>query len=233
MLVALTREFGRNGELRQWVGSRADVVEVPLTVTHYRPRRDVDAEIHASVYAGNFRSLVVTSARAQNYLDLAINALEAEHDVFSVGRVTTRSLERVGLHVVSESSGAAVELVASITRGPVLLLGAVGGRDELLTVLMRRDVDGVHVGCYETRRAELSDAAREQLRRADVVFIGAPSAWRAARELVAPNAWVLVPGDTTLAEVRVGHARVVRGWGDEFTSAWARITSATSGHSTR
>lgn len=227
MLVALTREYGRNDELRQWVGPRADVVEVPLTVTHYRPRRDVDAEIHAPPHGANFRTLVVTSTRAQFYLDLARDALGEDHEVFSVGRATTRTLERAGLKVVSESPGGAVDLATSITRGPVLLLGAVGGRDELAAVLTARFVQVVHVGCYETRRATLSDDAREQLRRADVVFIGAPSAWRAAREWVASDAWVLVPGDTTFAEVRRGHERVVRGWGEEFTSAWQRITGAT------
>ncbi|MBW4029385.1 MAG: hypothetical protein HIU57_01745 [Acidobacteria bacterium] len=223
MLVALTRESGRNEELRQWVGSRADVVEIALTTTSYRASEDVDAEVRASGHFGRFRTLVVTSARAERYLGVAREALDAHHVVASVGAATTRSLDAAGLRVSYESTGGATELAASISEGPVLLLGAVGGREELTTVLTSRDLDCVEVACYATRGLTLDDTARDGLRRADVVFIGAPSAWRVAREVVDVDAWVLVPGATTLQEVRADHERVAVGWGEAFPAAWDLI----------
>jgi precorrin-2 methylase len=85
----------------------------------------------------------------------------------------------------------------------------------------------VLVECYETTSVELGEEAFEQLRRADVVFIGAPSAWRVARAIVTDGAWVLVPGVTTLAAVRADHERVLLGWGEDFTPAWVVITDPT------
>lgn len=223
MLVALTREGGHNEELRQWVGARADVVEVPLTATSYRASEDVDADVRASGHFGRFRTLVVTSARAARYVGVARRALDEPHVVASVGGATTRSLEVAGLRVDVESTGGAKDLASSIIDGPVLLLGAVGGRDELITALRSRGLASVVVPCYSTRALTLGGEARDHLRRADVVFIGAPSAWRAAREFVDPHAWVLVPGETTFEEVRRDHERVVVGWGDAFAPAWELI----------
>ncbi len=52
------------------------------------------------------------------------------------------------------------------------------------------------------------------LRAAQVVFIGAPSAWRAARDFVDEGAWVVVPGRRTAEVVVQDHARVIEGWND-------------------
>ncbi|HEY5120293.1 MAG TPA: hypothetical protein VII84_01835, partial [Acidimicrobiales bacterium] len=60
----------------------------------------------------------------------------------------------------------------------------------------------------------------------DVVFIGAPSAWRVARALVSSHVWVLVPGRTTLDVVKEDHERVLVGWGQEFESAWETVTAS-------
>lgn len=223
MLVALTRESGRNEELRRWVGARADVVEIPLTVTSYRAVDDVDADVRASEHYGRFRTLVVTSARAERYLGVARAALDEHPVVASVGPATTRSLESLGMRVNVESVQGARELAASINDEPVLLLTAVGGRDELRLALAERGLACVAVECYATRGLSLDEQAREQLRGADVVFIGAPSAWRAARDEVDARAWVLVPGVTTLEEVLADHDRAVIGWGDDFAAAWELV----------
>ena len=225
MLVALTRERGRNEDLRGWVGTRAEVVEIPLTTTAFRDPGEVEAEVRASGAVGAFRTLVVTSARAERYLRAAARALGPDPVIASVGRATTRVLDGAGLRVTHESSGGALDLIASVTEGPVLVLAAAGGREELTDALRSRDVACVVVECYATTGVELDHGDRAALGRADVVFIGAPSAWRVAREAVRADAWVLVPGATTLAAVRASHERCVVGWGPAFAGAWERVTA--------
>ena len=53
---------------------------------------------------------------------------------------------------------------------------------------------------------------RETLAGADVLFIGAPSAWDVAKAYVSKNAWVVVPGPSTGDAVRASHDRVLEGW---------------------
>jgi uroporphyrinogen-III synthase len=225
-LVALTRERGHNEELRHRIGARAGVLELPLTATRFRPLREVDDDIHSLTHFGDFRSLVVTSARCDRYVALARDALFEVHEVFSVGPATTTTLERSGLAVTHESSGSALDLADFITKGPVLLLGAVGGRVELSEALARRSLHPRLVECYSTVDVTPDEREKEQLRNADVVFIGAPSAWRVARALVSAHVWVLVPGRTTLDVVKEDHERVLVGWGQEFESAWETVTAS-------
>ena len=224
MLVALTRERGHNGELRKLVGDRADVVEVPLTVTIFRSPREVEQEIHSLESFGKFRSLVVTSGRCESYLTSVSHALSEDHNVYSVGPATTAALQRVGLVVRVEASGASLDLLDDIEHGPVLILAASEGRRELSDALASRPLEVCLVECYRTREVELSHLEVHQLGFVDVVFIGAPSAWRVARTHVAPDTWVLVPGHTTLNAVKRDHARALVGWGEEFTGAWRTIS---------
>lgn len=228
VLVALTRERGHNEELRHLIGERADVVEIPLTATYFRPPGEVESEIHSVRHFGRFRSLVVTSARCESYVALARAALIEAPEVFSVGPMTTRMLVSEGWTVAHESAGTALDLVDAITRGPVLLLMAIGGRVELAEALDRRQLHPLTVGCYSTRDATLDEGEQERLRHADVVFIGAPSAWTAARSLVNAHAWVLVPGVTTFEAVKAEHERVLKGWGEDFDGAWERVVSSAS-----
>jgi uroporphyrinogen-III synthase len=223
VLVALTRERGRNEDLRRLVARLAEVVETPLTMTTFRDPHVVGEEIRESPHFGSYCSLVVTSARTQSYVGSALEAMMNPYEVLSVGSATTEMLARERVSVTHESSGPALGLASFITRGPVLLLGAVGGRDELLADLTTRQLHPVLVECYETVPVELDDEARQRVRRADVVFIGAPSAWRVARTLVPQNAWVLVPGATTLEFVRADHERVLLGWGEQFDAAWEHV----------
>ncbi len=223
MLVALTRERGHNTELRHLVGDRATIVETPLTTTRFRTVEGVSAEIHSSHHFGSFHSLVVSSPRADRYLDVARSAMAKDFEVFSTGVATSQILAHHGLVVSHQSMDRAVELALEISAGPVLLLGAVNGRDELSIELSRRQLISVVIECYETLPAALEDESVDRLRSADVVFIGAPSAWRCAQNLVAPNAWILVPGTTTFNEVRATHERTLVGWGRDFDAAWARI----------
>jgi len=225
VLVVLTRELGLNDELRRWVGARADAVEIPLTTTLYRSMDIVREEVRAGSHFGDFRSLVVTSARTARYAAVCRDALGEAAKVFSVGAATTRALEREGLTVSATSTGTALELAPLITEGPVLVLGAQGGRDDLASALERDRYSPVSVECYRTRGVELDAAATATLSRADVVFIGAPSAWRVARAVVSKEAWILVPGETTRDAVASDHQRVLVGWGEEFERAWGVLTS--------
>ncbi len=226
MLVALTREVGRNEELRRWVGSRAPVCEIPLTSTHYRAPEDVASDIDALSGFGRFASFAVTSVRVGRYVGVATPALMPGADFFSVGTRTTAMLRDLGFAVAYESEGTSLDLARHIIHGPVLILGAVNGRDELVTSLRRSELETHLVECYETVPAALDEAAIGQLGHADVVFIGAPSAWRVARDLIKPDAWVLVPGATTLHDVRATHERVLVGWGGDFESAWRRVVDS-------
>ena len=227
MLVALTRERGHNGELRELVGDRAQVVELPLTITTFRTPREVDEEIRSLVTFGEFRSLVMTSARCEDYLVSARRALCEEPDVFSVGPATSAALQRAGLVVKIEGSGPSLDLSNHIVDGPVLVLAASQGRRELSEALAMRSLQVCRVECYRTREIELDHEEAQQLTLAHVVFIGAPSAWRVARAHVSPDAWVLVPGRSTLAAVQSDHARVLVGWGEEFAGAWRKIHPST------
>jgi uroporphyrinogen-III synthase len=227
VLVVLTRELGHNESLRHRVLDQAphvDLAEVPLTTTEFRSRDEVRDELRASRHFGNFASLVVTSARAQGFVDLAREALGSRPEVFSVGPATSAALERAHLAVTREGTGSARELAPFITRAPVLVLGAARGRGELPDALERRALACEVVSCYLTRAASLSPEDRATLGRGDVVFVGAPSAWRVASPHVRADAWVLVPGDTTWAAVRRDHDLVVRGWGDDFADAWRRVS---------
>lgn len=228
VLVALTREIGRNEELRRWVGSRAQVREIPLTSTHYRSRDNVAEEVAHASSSGGFRSLVVTSARVDRYVDVVTAALLPGALVYSVGAATTAMLRSHGLEVAYESPGTSLDLAPHVARGPVLVLGAVNGRDDVTRSLQSRALEYHLVECYETVPTVLDENAKADLGRADAVFIGAPSTWRAARELIASDAWVLVPGSTTLDEVRTTHDRVVLGWGPDFESAWRRVLDSTT-----
>jgi uroporphyrinogen-III synthase len=86
-------------------------------------------------------------------------------------------------------------------------------RDELTVALQSRGVKVTTLTCYETLPAVLRADEERILQAADVVFIGAPSAWLVASAFVSANSWVVVPGATTGEVVRRQHERVIEGWG--------------------
>jgi uroporphyrinogen-III synthase len=89
-------------------------------------------------------------------------------------------------------------------------------RDELATELLRRGLVVETLACYETVPADLSGADEATLRDADIVFIGAPSAWSVAEDFVSERSLVIVPGATTAALVGRHHPRVLEGWGPQL-----------------
>src|SRR5664280_2532891 len=92
MIVALTRELGHNDALRTWLGADVDVREVPLTETHFLEHETVAHELASLENYSRFASLVITSARTSEYVDLARAALGNDADVFSVGPATSQVL---------------------------------------------------------------------------------------------------------------------------------------------
>jgi hypothetical protein len=80
------------------------------------------------------------------------------------------------------------------------------------------------VACYETIGVTLGPSEQAALHSADVLFIGAPSAWAVARAYVTSDAWVVVPGPATGAEVRPEHARVIEGWGPHLRTDLAGLS---------
>ncbi|HEY5265404.1 MAG TPA: uroporphyrinogen-III synthase [Acidimicrobiales bacterium] len=216
MHVVLTREHGHNEKLKAWLPDDAVVNEVPLTHTHYFDVNEVRATIMASDFAGRFKALVVTSARSARYVAAAKDALAEGALVLSVGAATTRALDGETTDVDVEGEGGALELAAEIFDGPVLLLGASTMRRELPTILRARGLEVTKLACYETLPTTLSAADEVLLRRADVVLIGAPSAWHVAEGFIDPRTWVIVPGATTGDEVRRFHEHVFVGWGPDL-----------------
>ena len=162
------------------------------------------------------RTLVVTSERSVRYVALALAASRPDATVYCVGPRTSAALQGIGVDARVTGDGPAVSLAPEIDRGPVLVLGALSTRDELVVALRANGLDVVTIACYETIGLALSPSDADTLRRADVVFIGAPSAWAVARAVVAADTWVVVPGVTTAAAVTVDHQRVLQGWGPEL-----------------
>ncbi|HEV3267265.1 MAG TPA: uroporphyrinogen-III synthase [Acidimicrobiales bacterium] len=216
MRVVATREQGSNDTLTSWLPEDATVVEVPLTTTRFYDGQEVLSTLRASDHYGTFRSLVVTSARSALYVALAREGLRDGGTVLSVGSATAKALESEDVDVDVVGEGGALDLAPTITEGPVLLLGAATMRDELTSALTNRGVDVTTLACYETLPAELTPEDETLLREADVIFIGAPSAWLVAKSFVSDAALVVVPGATTSDAVRRDHQRVIEGWGPEL-----------------
>ncbi len=217
MRVVLTREAGRNERLLEWLAG-VDVEEVPLTTTVVVDEAAFDAQIDTA--PRGVRYLVVTSARAAAWAARAARVIDAP--LLSVGAETSRALRDLDL-VVEAQGESARDLAGLISAGPVVSLGAAQTRPELAEALSARGIGLYHVVCYETRALELTDHDRETLARADVILIGAPSAWEVARDFVAPRAWVIVPGATTAQVVAESHHRVLAGWGPELATRVAGL----------
>jgi uroporphyrinogen-III synthase len=212
MRVVVTRERGHNAELVSWAPDDALISEVPLTTTRYFDSHEVRDTLHDSQYFGHFRALVVTSARSALYVPLAREALAPGGSVLSVGTATARALENEDVEVDVVGDTGVVDLDAEIAEGPVLLLGAAAMREELATSLVERGVVVEKLTCYETIPAVLTPDEEIELREADVVFVGAPSAWFVAKIYLDPRSWIVVPGTTTASVVTRDHERVIVGW---------------------
>lgn len=212
MKIALTREAGRNDEARSWLPSDAEVVEVPLTSTNYFAIDEVARHLESTPDYGSFEVLVVTSRRTTDYIHAALGALVEGGGVLSVGPATTRALFHRGIAVSGEAP-TGLELAELISKGPVLMMGAAQMREELPAALRDRELSVTQVACYETLPAELNEEQSDLLRSADIVLIGAPSAWSRARDIVADATWVIVPGTSTGQVVALDHPRVLVGWG--------------------
>ena len=225
MNIVLTREEGMNESLLEWLPTEAVVDEVPLTATVYFDVDDVRAQLESSSAHGTFHSLVITSVRSVDYAGCALAASAIEVDVFCVGPTTASALVSRGYTVRAIGEGSAVSLAPQIERGPVLMLGASVMREELTTALRAKGLDVVAAACYETVPLTLEDSDVEALSRADVVLIGAPSAWAVAKPHVGSDTWVVVPGTSTAEAVRVEHSRVIEGWGPELRERLASLAS--------
>jgi uroporphyrinogen-III synthase len=222
--VVLTREAGWNDSLRTWLPPDVDVVEVPLTTTTYFDVDDVRGALERSRAHGMYRTLVVTSERSARYVKTALLASTLDVEVYCVGPTTTAALASLGVSVRAAGEDSSDTLAPRITRSPVLLLGATTMREGLATSLREKGFEVVTIPCYETVGVPLGASDAETLRDADVLFIGAPSAWAVAREHVAIDTWVVVPGSSTAAIVRAEHPRVVEGWGPDLATRLTELS---------
>ena len=223
MNVVVTREAGKNDSLRAWLPLESTVSEVPLTTTTYFDPGDVRAALEDSTANGHYCTLVVTSERSANYVELALQSCAPAAEVYCVGPVTAEALRTRGVLVRTAGEGPAEELAPFITRGPVLVLGATMTRPELGAALREQGLEVVDVACYETVGVSLTPDDAATLCNADVLLIGAPSAWTLAREHVRSETWVVVPGTSTAAVVRRDHDRVLEGWGPSLRTTLAEL----------
>jgi uroporphyrinogen-III synthase len=221
--VVVTRERGHNAELISWLPVGSVISEVPLTTTRYFESNGVHDALRASANYGQFRALVVTSARSALYVALAREALALGARVLTVGTATARALEDEDVAVDVTGDGGAGDLADEISAGPILLLGAASMRGELRDALVARGIEVEHLGCYETVPADVTPSAERDLREADVAFIGAPSAWRVAAAYIDPACWVVVPGASTASVVAPDHVRVIGGWTQEIARRLASL----------
>jgi uroporphyrinogen-III synthase len=220
MRVVLTREAGRNDQLRAWLHDAVDIDEIPLTRTE--TFEDDVAETIEALRPHEYRYLVVTSARAADVAARA--AAKVEAPVLSVGPVTSAALAARGVDVAGEATSAH-DVAGLVEAGPVLSLGARETRPELADTLGERGVSVTHVACYATVPVELTPEQAGRLGHADVIFIGAPSAWAVAQPHVREATWVVVPGETTGDAVRASHARVHVGWGPDLAATLLGLVS--------
>lgn len=213
MNIVLTREEGMNESVVAWLPSEATISTVPLTTTRFFDVDAVAVALAGAPFYGSFRSVVVTSARSCIYMALALEASLDDAEIFSVGSTTTDALQEFGVRVRAQADGPAATLARDIEHGPVLMIGAAAMRDELPVALRAKGLDLTVLPCYETLPLELTNQQRNTLGEADVVLIGAPSAWRVAEASVGRDTWVVVPGASTGDVVRATHHRVLEGWG--------------------
>jgi uroporphyrinogen-III synthase len=223
--VVFGRETGKNDSLKPWLPPDATVSEVPLTTTTYFDAAAVRADLEKSRAHGMYRTLVVTSARSADYVDVARQSSTMDVAVVSVGPSTSAALNSRGVQVQTQGEGSAESLAHEITQSPVLLLGAASMRGELAAALRAKGLEVVCIACYETVGVTLTPGDVTTLRDADVLFVGAPSAWAVAREHVREKTWVVVPGASTGDAVRIDHAQVIEGWGPELRSRLTDITT--------
>ncbi len=225
MNVVVTREAGTNEVLASWLPAGTSIEEVPLTTTEYFERDQVHAVLGRFTNEP-FRTLVITSERSTRYVDMAIAASTPDVVVCCVGPTSANALGDLGVRVDAVSDAGAEALASAITRDPVLLLGAKSMRAELAMALRAKGLVVESVTCYETIGLELDAPQVSKIRTADALFIGAPSAWRVAREFVDHDAWVVVPGATTAAAVREDHSRIIEGWGPQLRERLAELSRA-------
>ena len=220
--AALTRERGWNDDLAGYLPDGTSCLEIPATETLYVADDDVRLALSRTGDPTRFRWLIVTSARAARAVAAVHGQLVPTIRTAVVGQATARAVRAVGCGVDVVGESGALSLADALTDGPVLWLGAAAPHDELTPVLAQRGVTLTHVAVYATRARTLAEDERAALRSCDVVVVGAPSAWDAVRDDVAPSAIIVVPGATT--EEAVGDSsRVVVGW--DATTA-ARVTDA-------
>jgi uroporphyrinogen-III synthase len=193
------------------------VREVPVTRTTLTARDEVRKEIAASTWAGDYQTIVLSSARATPYVDVALDYAVSSPVFGAVGRVTKKSLENLGYVVaLAPEVSNARALGALVAKGPVLFVGARNPRPELEESVRAKGFEFFAATCYETTPLNLSPDEEAILKEADVIIIGAPSAWQAAKPFVSASTWVVVPGETTADEIRGEHERVRVAWGTEL-----------------
>jgi uroporphyrinogen-III synthase len=199
-----------NDEQRAWFPTTWHVSEVPATRTRVLPVEEIEAQAAACGTPAAW--WIVTSARCVP----GVAAVGEAPRIAAVGEKTATALREAGYTVTLMAPHGAASLAPMIAEGPVWLLGAA---EKMWTgdELRERGLEVCDIALYVTEPLTLSKSDQQIIHEADVVVVGAPSAWRVLRESVAPSAIVLVPGASTASLVDHGH--IVVGWdGDTVAS---------------
>ncbi len=218
--IVVTRERGHNESLREWLDP--PFAEVPATRTLERGVEDVRAELAETAPGATW--LVVTSSRSVGPLSVGRDLVSPSTRVAAVGEATARALLALDWPVDVVGSSGALSLLEHLDTSPILVVGAESARPELPAELRRRGIEVRVVSLYRTEARTLEESERRVLREADVVVVGAPSAWRVLRADIEPRTFVVVPGETTRAEVARDHQRVLVGGGADWPAVRDLVT---------
>ena len=222
MRVVLTREAGKNESLHWMIPAVAEISEVPLTQTVYF---SIPAFEAALVDIHDSKAIAISSARAARFVTPALEKL-GDLPLYCVGESTAAALRECGISPRWVGAGGATELARAIPEGLVLFIGAKASREELGVEFFKRGIELQLAACYETIPAELSMNSQAVLAGAEVIFIGAPSAWAVARSFVRKECLVVTSGATTGAIVRETHDYTIDGWGEESKNLLAEMAKS-------
>jgi len=220
--VVLTREAGMNDSLRWLLPPESQVVEVPLTHTKYLGDESILEQVQSVV---GMKTVAITSARSVRALSGPLRDF-SHLPIYCVGEATAKSLRESGIEPAWVGTNGAAELANEIPSGPVLFVGAKENREELAEALARRTIELHSVSSYETLPVELTEGEIVEIGSADVLFIGAPSAWSVAEQFVGEKTVIVAKGETTAQVVKVSHPETIVGWGSETKEILAELAKS-------
>jgi len=175
-LVALTREDGKNGKLKEALSGLFDTVEVPCIAHADGP----DLAILPERLKEPWDYVIVTSPEAAKVLASSWEAaVDNPPKVVAVGKATEEALNEYGIQVcfTPSKATAAVLVVELPGEAPCRIMypASCKARDTLEGGLVQRGFDVVRLDTYDTVTASWTDQEKETARRCSIACFASPS----------------------------------------------------------